>query len=43
MFRKTAEPEPEPDSQMEQLKGLQAELAGLKKRFQDIRRRDKEN
>ena len=37
MFRKTAEPEPEPDSQMEQLKGLQAELAGLKKRFQDIR------
>ena len=37
MFRKTADPKPEPDSQMEQLKGLQAELAGLKQRFQNIR------
>ena len=38
MFGRGKEPEePEPDSQMEQLRGLQAELAGLKQRFQDIR------
>ena len=37
MFRKTAEPEPEPDKEMEELKEMQAELAGLRQRFRDIR------
>ena len=37
MSRKTADPEPEQDSEMKELKELQAELAGLRQRFQDIR------
>ena len=37
MSRKTAEPEPEQDSEMKQLKEMQAELAGLRQRFQNIR------
>ena len=37
MSNKTADPEPEQDSEMKELKELQAELASLKKRFQNIR------
>ena len=37
MSRKTAEPEPEQDSEMKELKEMQEELASLKQRFQNIR------
>ena len=37
MSNKTAEPEPEQDSEMKELQEMKAELASLRQRFQDIR------